>query len=281
MPDYTSLIPGNSPVPEPSGPRYLGVAVSVLLCLAFTTLIVFILYEFTMDMAGKPVEFQPGARTGMEEVIGEENLPEVAFFDSMAYFRLLSPLPNSALESDKVTVLCTWKAPTRSATMPLASMRLWIDDVAVPWRVQFGSNTWLADFKLEPGVHRLRTPVFEEKFYVMGADAGLEAPPEGWKRFSMHENINDEKQCGNCHYWIDRPEDLERVGHGLTIGSWKGANSCVSCHSAEDLQRKHLHTLSVYEDCSLCHVIHGTTESEKPLLKAPKSRLCVLCHEAP
>lgn len=281
MEDYTSFIPGGSPVPEPPGSKYVGIAVSVVLCVAFSLLIVFVIYEFVRDTVGNPIEFRSGAQVEFDEEKDSEGAWEKDFFDSMTHFRLLSPLPKAWIASDTVTILCTWKAPNPSATMPLASMPLWIDDIAVPWSTQFGSNTWLAHFKLKPGEHRFRTTAFEESFYIAGPDAGLEEPPKGWQPFFMHENVGDEKLCGDCHYWIDRPEDLVRAGRGLTIGAWKGAESCVKCHEVKELERKHLHSHTVYEDCALCHVVHGTTEPERPLLKASKKRLCVQCHVAP
>lgn len=280
--NFTSLIPGNASIPEPSGPKWVGIAISILLTVGFVLLIIFIAYEFVRDQSGSPIEFYDSSHSNIPDNEPTDSISDHSSFAMSPQFRLLSPLPKSGIVSDKVTILCTWKTPPGSpGSMPLASMTLWIDEAMHPWDMQFGSNTWLATVKLTSGEHRLRTPMFETTFYLQGADAGLEGFPEGWKPFSAHDNIADPKQCDTCHYRIDRPEDMVRTGHELTIGAWKGYESCMTCHKAEDFQRKHLHKLMVYDDCRLCHTVHGSTETERPLLRAPKSRLCVQCHEAP
>ncbi len=289
MTDYTSFIPGGSPIPEPPPPKWIGIVFSVFVSILLTMLIGFIFFEFSMDLIGKPLEF---AKNGSEEFEEKDNSSRErmnTLQEVVSQFRLLSPLPRSVVPGGdvgndaaerEVVVLCTWEAPEnskRASTMPLASLSLYVDDVLQPWDVQFGQNTWMARCRLQPGLHVIRTPVFEVPFFVEG---DVKAPKD-WKKMRSHAIAEDSKRCGDCHFMIDRPGDMVRTGRDLTVGPWKGGDACMSCHEMETFKRGHLHDPATYGDCRLCHAIHGTTEDEKPLLKASKSRLCVQCHEWP
>ncbi len=67
MPNYTSFIPGGTPVPEPPHLNRIGFLVSILFSLALLALIGFIFFEFSMDMLGRPLDFSKRIAEEFEE----------------------------------------------------------------------------------------------------------------------------------------------------------------------------------------------------------------------
>ncbi|MDR1962786.1 MAG: hypothetical protein LBQ50_03305 [Planctomycetaceae bacterium] len=265
---FTSFISEENPISDPPHLKWIGLIVSTILMIFFLLVIVFVVFESSMDWIGYPIQFADSPVVDFDEDL--QNLPQgLNTEELLSQFYLLSPLPDSSLPNGEVTILCTWDA---NYHFPLWNMQLKVDNMAIPWELQFGKNTWLARLQLEPGFHRLQTPGFDASFFVEGS--GL-TPPPNWKSFAMHKDIGNPNRCHECHHWIDNSDDIVRTGHALTIGSWKGNESCLVCHQNESFEKKHLQIAAPETDCRSCHILHGAAvhgaAASGKLLKYPKN----------
>lgn len=213
-----------------------------------------------MDIAGQPIyavrQFESDADSEREKNISEPDSPE----QIASQIRLLSPLPYSSVTEQKVPIICIWGS---EKPFPLFTVDLRIDGALVPWEMQFGKNAWVVNVDLSKGPHTIETMISKTEIF-----AGSPSDSK-WKPLKIHPGIGDVQRCGDCHLWIDRPDELVRQGHGLTIGVWKGNESCTDCHSEPDFRQKHASLASPNESCRSCHIIHGTLEPGK-LLKEKK-----------
>ncbi|MDR0336073.1 MAG: cytochrome c3 family protein [Planctomycetaceae bacterium] len=270
MANFTSFITENTPIPDPPHLRFIGMVISSILMIGCLSIILFVMFEFSMDMLGSPIQltdqFQITFDQDQQDLL--RDLPrEIGFDEIVSRFSMLSPFPNSCVQDEEVTILCTWDMSGNIIqSVPFSNMLLKVDNIPVLWDVQFGKNTWLVRLRLESGVHKIQMPGFEYSFFVEGVN---QQPPENWKSFTMHKDIGDPNRCLDCHDFIDRSDDVIRKGHALTIGRWKGNASCLVCHQNETFTQKHSSIAAPETDCQSCHRVHGTTEPEK-LLKYPK-----------
>ncbi|MDR2757598.1 MAG: cytochrome c3 family protein [Planctomycetaceae bacterium] len=266
MAHFTSFFTENTPIPDPPHLRYLGVIISVLLMIVCLLIILFVVFEFSMDMAGSPIQLTDQYQVRFDQD-QEDAYKEMSLDEIMSRFSLLSPLPDSCIRGDEVTILCTWDVSgSASQNIPFSNMLLKVDDFPILWDVQFGKNTWLVRLKVRSGIHTIQTSGFESMFFVEGARL---QSPENWKPFAMHKDIGNPNRCQECHYLVDHSDEIVRKGHSLTIGAWKGNESCLVCHQNESFTKKHLPIAAPETSCQSCHRVHGTVESEK-LLKYPK-----------
>jgi hypothetical protein len=266
---FTSFITENTPIPDPPHLRYIGVIISAILMIIFVLIILFVVFEFSMDMVGSPIQLtdQFLISFDQEQEDALKTPKEMSFEEIMSRLSILSPLPNSCVPNGEVTILCTWDLSGNTVqNIPFSNMLLKVDNILTLWEVQFGKNTWLTRLQLEPGVHTIQLPGFETTFFVEGSNL---LPPENWKPLTMHKDIGNPNRCQECHYLIDRSDDMIRKGHALTIGHWKGNESCLVCHQGESFTKKHLSIAAPETNCQSCHSVHGTVEPEK-LLKYPK-----------
>jgi hypothetical protein len=278
--NFTSIISENAPIPDPPHLKIIGMIFSLIVTIGLVLLIVFLLVEFSADLFGLPQIFE--TKKEEESVLQEmpedewEETSETKILSSqeiISRFKLLSPLPESTLNGD-VTIICT-STPFKDSflTFPFSTLALYVDDIPQQWDYQFGQNTWFVHLTLKAGEHQLRTQVFDIHFFV--EEPNLPNQPnqpnqKKEKRFSMHKTISDPEQCGTCHELIDKSDFIVRKGYGLTIGEWKGNESCLSCHRNEHHREIHSKIAAPETDCRACHAIHGTVGSEK-FLKYPKS----------
>ncbi|MDR2117410.1 MAG: cytochrome c3 family protein [Planctomycetaceae bacterium] len=266
MSPFTSFFTENAPIPDPPHLRYLGWFISVILMIICLLITVFIVFEFSMDMLGSPIQLKDQYHVQFDSDQKEE-AKGMSLDEIMSRFSLLSPLPDSYIRGEEVTILCTWDTSGNTIrSIPFSNMMLKVDDLPVSWDVQFGKNTWLVRLKLRPGFHKIQTSCFESIFFVEGIK---HQPPEDWKLFTMHEGIGDPNCCQDCHYLVDFSDDIVRRGHALAIGSLRGNESCLGCHQNESFTQKHLSIAAPETDCTSCHRVHGLIDSEK-LLKYPK-----------
>ncbi|MDR0608551.1 MAG: cytochrome c3 family protein [Planctomycetaceae bacterium] len=272
MTQFTSFITENTPIPDPPHLRIIGMIISAVMMFVFVLIILFVVFEFSMDMLGFPIQLTDQFYVNFEQDRERENilkeLPrEMSLEEILSRFSILSPLPNSCVPSGEVTILCTWDLSDEIVQgVPFSRVLLRVDNIPVSWDVQFGKNTWLARLWLEPGVHRILIMGIESKFFVAGSEL---QPPENWKPLSIHQDIGNPNRCQECHHLIDRSDDMIRKGHALTLGHWKGNESCLECHRGESFTKKHFSIAAPETNCQSCHSVHGTVESEK-LLKYPK-----------
>ncbi|MDR0870702.1 MAG: hypothetical protein LBN39_07915 [Planctomycetaceae bacterium] len=248
MSNYTSFTSSNTPISDPPEMKYIGMFLSGAVCILLLALTGFIVFEFLMDTAGYPL--YPPPKTPVQSASEQEQfVNEPLTAEQIAeHTKMLSPLPDSIVSMPKTPILCTW---TGKHLFPLLSMDLSVDGIPVQWEMQFGSNTWVANVELPDGEHILRTPVSEMTFFT-GTSADSKRKP-----MKMHPDSTNVQRCGDCHHLIDRSNDLVRKGHGLTIGAWKGNESCTECHHQREFWDKHLSVAHPEENCGKCHIIHG------------------------
>lgn len=245
----------------------------------------FIVFEFSMDMLGKPLDFGEEPPPEVLDPFPEEKRVYVDADEILSQFALLSPLDRCTIQDGRTTVLCTWTPPSDGKmNEPPLELILYVDDFPVPWTMQFGNNTWLANLKLKPGRHRINaSSTVEAEFYVQYPDHT--ETPKGWTVMHVHPDVDDPERCGECHERIRKPDDLVHRGRGISLGAWKGASSCLVCHPDSEFEATHQHPLEPLRDCRRCHTVHGTNASEKSLLKVPREKvvesLCSQCHEPP
>lgn len=280
MSNLTSLIPQGSPIPDPPHLKIIGIVIAVLFSMVMVFLMLFIVFEFSLDMAGTPLDFSekvpkdldPEGRKAGNSILSPDEIT--------SHFHLLSPLDKTRIVSPETTVLCYWKPPENRLDMPPPiTMQLYVDEFPVAWEMCYGNNAWVSNLHLRPGEHRLRTLAFEATFFVEESDdPEKQKGPENWKILRSHENIGDVTQCYECHEMIEGSNDLVRPGRSLTVGPWKGHQTCLSCHPVSHFEQQHDHPFAPIQDCRLCHQVHGTTVSTPSLLKAPKKIICAECH---
>ncbi|MDR0705557.1 MAG: cytochrome c3 family protein [Planctomycetaceae bacterium] len=272
MNQFTSFITENTPIPDPPHLRIIGMIVSAIVMFILVLIILFVVFEASMDMLGSPIQLTDRSHIDLDQEQEEENTlleqPKAMSFEEMlSRFSILSPLADSCVQGNEVTILCTWDLSDNIAqNVPFSNLSLKVDNMPVLWEVQFGQNTWLTRLRLDPGVHTIQIPGLESRFFVEGSNLQL---PENWKTLTMHQDIGNPNHCQECHHLIDRSSDIIRKGHALTIGAWKGNESCLKCHQGESFTKKHLSIAAPETDCRSCHRVHGSVEPEK-LLKYPK-----------
>jgi hypothetical protein len=244
----TSLHSQNDNIPDPPIIRLLGVIFTLVCCAALLGFILFVLVEFTIDITGNPVAVSPDVQSlEPPEEQKKNELPTAEAIKSQFHF--VSPIAGSAVPP-VFPIIYTWKGNT---VMPVRMMDLWIDGVLTPWEMQFGNNTWMRNVILTPGKHRVKTPIEEIEFEVIGAEKTAK------NALKIHEGIGESQHCNRCHQLLDNPEDLVRPGYGLTIGAWKGNASCLDCHGKPEmkLSENHLQYNIMANHCNQCHAVHG------------------------
>ncbi|GHT17784.1 hypothetical protein FACS1894189_4360 [Planctomycetales bacterium] len=210
-----------------------------------------------MDMAGHPIRFEepvPPLEDVAEPIIQNPDSAD----DLSSQFRLISPKDHSRIVGPEVIVLCKWTPPAGSRrSLPIINFDLWVDEMLVPWGVQYGSDTWFVRLKLGAGKHHLRTVAFEADIFVEPSDilSEMRGPAE-WILLAPHPDVNSVNRCGDCHEIIAKTDDLLIQGRARTVGLWKGQNSCFTCHQMTDFERQHRDVTQPMNDCRNCHTLH-------------------------
>ncbi|MDR3182275.1 MAG: cytochrome c3 family protein [Planctomycetaceae bacterium] len=267
MPDYTSFIPPNLNTPEPQGPRWLGIIFTIAASVLFGGFIIFIGVESVMDWSGNPLSFAPviPPKEKKDEVKPSGNVfePSIAqsFKESLRPMILVTPKDKSRLASRETVIMAHWKPENPRDRCPLVTFDLWVDDYLVPWDMQFGSDTWFVKLPLAPGEHRIRTLAFDSDFYVEEVPPAKEttaASGDTVSAFSMsvHPGTDKAEKCGDCHRIEAGPQDIQTKHRSLTVGKWKGAESCYECHKRDAAAEKHKSQTKPLERCTDCHPAH-------------------------
>lgn len=280
-----SIIPPSNPIPDPPEPKVLAMIAAIIASIAILLFIGFVVFEFFMDLFGTPLDFAEPPPPGLIDPFPENKHLPLDADEILSRYTLLSPLDRCTILGDRTVVLCTWNPPPGGKiSEPPLELILYVDDFPVPWTMQFGNNTWIANLELEPGRHRISaSSALEADFYVQYP--GHIETPKGWTVMHAHPDVDDPARCDDCHERIQKPDDLVHRGRGISLGAWKGVSSCRTCHADADLESIHQHPVEPLRDCRRCHTIHGTNASEKSLLKVPREKvvesLCSQCHEPP
>lgn len=286
------MIPPQLPIPDPPQWAWIVWIFGVIFCVVMLCVIGFVVFEYTMDNLGTPLEFgevppeeMAPLRVAKEPVQDLENI--------LTQYVLLSPADRSRIKGGKLEFLCSWSCRRgKQIAHPPFALKLMIDELYVPWEIRYGDNTWFARIDLEPGRHKLRTVVQEIEIFVEPEDSRHAKPIKNtilgaddyetkrWNYFISHEGLGDPTRCMDCHDWEETPGSFPRPGREHTIGKWRGWKSCMVCHSIGDFEKQHSHSLKTFEDCSRCHAVHGIASGERSLLRASREELCIQCHEA-
>jgi hypothetical protein len=254
---FSNFIPPNQPIPEPPEPKIVASICGIVLSFLFGSLICFVVVDFFLDMAGSPIRFEESVPP-LEDVVEPMIRNPVSVNELSSQFRLISPKDHSRIVGPEVVVLCKWRPPAGSRRgLPLLHFDLWVDDLLVPWGVQYGSDTWFVRLKLGAGKHRLRTVAFETEIFVEPSDIPAEMKgPADWMLLTPHPDINSVNRCGDCHEIIAKTDDLLIRGHARTVGIWKGQDSCFGCHQIPDFEQQHRDVTQPMNDCRDCHTLH-------------------------
>ncbi|MDR1926059.1 MAG: hypothetical protein LBQ66_16955, partial [Planctomycetaceae bacterium] len=173
--EYTSIFLPGSHVPEPPDWRpYVAMFFQVLMVLLFLGVIVFIFFETFMDAVDRPIWLG-----GVEAIKKQKELPTDA--EVAAQFVLLTPLPQSKVDSEDVTIICAWRPDEvrlsqKGGDEPPYDLELILDGRPTAWTIRYGKTAWLLQTRLKPGVHTLKTEAFETEFVVepMNKDIDIE-----------------------------------------------------------------------------------------------------------
>ena len=94
-----------------------------------------------------------------------------------------------------------------------------------------------------------------------------------------HDFVDDMSKCYHCHELQALLADEPSLEDNSKWTQKKPADSCFVCHDTKQFVVAHPHTPTPFQDCAMCHALHGTTLIHAHLLKAPTSVLCTQCHE--
>ncbi|MCP4639820.1 MAG: hypothetical protein GY851_05280 [bacterium] len=178
--------------------------------------------------------------------------------------RVQFPADKVVLESTKLQVVARL-ARRGSETPPLL-----VDGNPASWDPVAPPNL-VAKLTLTPGLHTLRVGETDMKCFVSSGKEG-EKRPDKWPVLKHHP-VDDKGwlTCSQCHR-VDQVDDRQRVGRLKDL-----SKTCTSCHTKIQFEKTHKHEFKPYRECDRCHGVHGSTRPS--LLKAPKAKLCVSCHE--
>ena len=244
MSQYTSFIPPNTTPPEPPEAKTIAIIFSIFMSVLLILFIGFIGVDFLSDIAGYPLigtaEVPQGFQLQLEQNIANQ-------------FELIAPQNHTQMIGPEVAVICKRRTPDRQEIIP----NLLINDVQIPWEMQYGDDTWFACLKLDAGWHHLRVAESESEFFIETPDSSLRSP-ESWAWRFPHTEAKKFDRCEECHVMIEEPTDILLAGRSKTIGAWKGSASCFACHKTEDHETIHKEkkVLPPIDQCLQCHSIH-------------------------
>ena len=239
-----SFIPPNITPPDPPEARAVALVLTIIMTLLMIVFVGLVCIDFLADMAGYPLHFTGQAPVQDWEPIQEQDVVN----EFKAPFELITPKHHTGMLGPEIRVIYTRRLPVHSTMPP----DLIIDTAPHPWETQFGDNTWLARLQLPAGVHRVRVEESEAEFFVETLDS-TEQLPEEWTWNKPHNGTDKIDQCRDCHAVSDPPRNSE--GNGKTIGIWKGAASCFTCHDEVDHEFRHA-IIQPATQCLRCHTIH-------------------------
>ena len=250
MSPNSSFIPPEPPFPPIAKAAML--VFSILMTLALTMFVGFILVEWTMDLTGHRSWIGVPAPMEEEPFSWESETTE----ELKSPFALIAPRDQTQIQGPEIAVIYTVR------TMLTSLPDLLINDSPYPWDVQYGENTWFARIHLPEGLYRLRAGEAVADFFVVAPETAHNLPehlPDFWKQHHPHPDTNVVHRCGDCHEMLGQPTDRFVVPRGGTINAWKGASSCFACHEMEEHEKVHrfvLPTTAQNSQCIRCHAIH-------------------------
>jgi hypothetical protein len=241
MSPNTSFIPPNVAPPDPPEARVIALVFSIFMSVVLLLFVGFVSIDFLADIAGYPL-FAPKTPSHETPII----LPDQ---DTREYL-LVTPKHQTRIFGPEVVVIYTQCSPNGLTRIP----DMWLNDVQLPWDMQYGDNTWFARLELKAGQYHLRVAESEADFFVETLDSAIRSP-EPWAWYRPHPGTDQIDTCDNCHKMTTRPADI-LAGRGGTIGAWQGRRSCFACHKEEYHEGIHYQVRPTPYQCTGCHVMH-------------------------
>ncbi|GHT23128.1 hypothetical protein FACS189419_06650 [Planctomycetales bacterium] len=254
MGSYTSIILPDLPTPDPEFPPWFTWAFSIVMVFLFGSFILFIGIESVMSLTGQPLFFgQPTPMTAEKEPEPQD----IPVEKLVRNFHLVTPPDKSRIAGQDVTLLVKWKPENPSERVPFTSFNVWVDDFLIIWDMKFGNDTWLAKVPLMQGKHQIRSIAFESEFFLESLPDKTKQPgPADWTFFKPHPDTDKPEKCGDCHQIAAKPTDVKTSRQSLTVGIWKGIESCRECHPQNKTAAKHENVPPPITHCSQCHTMH-------------------------
>ncbi|MDR2346960.1 MAG: cytochrome c3 family protein [Planctomycetaceae bacterium] len=296
--EFTSIFLPGAPIPEPPDWRpFFSIFFQSIIILVLISFIGFLIFETVMDALDQPIW------VGGNDII-KQQITSRSDKDSAVQFSIISPLPESRIQGNNVTIICTWqpnpfvqlRSSPNSLTPPYVP-ELLIDGRNVDWTIKY-NKSWIAQVELNSGLHNIRAAASAVEFIVEPSkskenritqnlysnlneknkkpdlnanyqqdDYDYKVKKTLWPAMRNHVLVNDLNKCTVCHD-IVTDKDITNVSViRQTIKPVNGAASCVSCHGRSKIHSVHGNKIEIWENCSKCHVLHGTTKDRKGLLK--------------
>jgi hypothetical protein len=295
--EFTSIILPGMPVPEPPDwVPFFRMMVGVILGFVFVLFIGFLVYETVMDAVGKPLWLN-----GVE-LVKRQTVPPTKD-EIAAQFSLISPLPNSRLNKGQVTIICVWRpdpftqlhSPS-GKLLPPYEPELFIDGRSVEWAVNYGAS-WFVQVDLAAGLHSLQVSNVSTEFIIdlpngVGSTDKLSARSNERKNIGgastndsqtdydfkiktallpvmrSHQFVDDMDKCTVCHEIIaNKDKVIASAVQQRIIKPINSASACADCHGKKKIHAAHGNRFEIWENCSKCHALHGTTVDAKGLLR--------------
>ncbi|MDR2762038.1 MAG: cytochrome c3 family protein [Planctomycetaceae bacterium] len=289
--EFTSIFLPSSPIPDPPDWRpFFYMIFQVMVILIFVSFIGFIIYEMAMDTIDKPI-WEGG------EAIVKQQLTPPTDEEIALQFRIISPLSNTRIRGGVVTIICDWQpdsftqlrnSPTK--LKPSYDPELLVDDQRVGWSERY-DRSWYVQVELKSGLHKLRVGSFVVEFIVESNDGNrsedilpgrvdkdlslvdkrsdddYKIKKALWQVVRTHEFVNDADKCDICHEIIADKDNSLTMMQRRTLRPVNNSSSCIGCHDKSKIHFSHGNKLEIWESCSKCHILHGTTVDKKGLLK--------------
>jgi hypothetical protein len=278
---FTSIYLPNSPVPEPPDWRpFFYSVLQIIFVIFFVLLIGFLIFETAMDIIGKPIW------VGGIDIVKQQTTPPTKE-EIATQFTLISPLPNSQINNNRVTIICTWQPDiftqlnSRGDLLPPYVPELFVDGNRVVWEVEYESS-WFAQVNLKSGLHNIQVGATTAEFLVelpnntttktqnknnTRNDNDYQLKRLLWQVSRSHSFVGDLDKCKLCHEIIDENITAKTPTLRTILKPVNNSKSCINCHDKEKINLTHNNKLDIWDCCSKCHTLHGTTTDKKGLLK--------------
>ena len=131
-----------------------------------------------------------------------------------------------------------------------------------------GERHWTCELTIGPGTHVVRNGR-QELLRIRRVEGGALRDTPEWPLLRPHVVGSGQRlePCAACH----------STGSPL-LGIARTPESCHQCHAEVQLPEIHRHVMDPLRRCASCHDPHGA--ARVGLLREPRDRLCVRCHEA-
>lgn len=138
-----------------------------------------------------------------------------------------------------------------------------VDSHPVAWEECYDAPIHVGHLHLSPGVHRVQ--VGDQKVQLCVALNEMEHDgPSDWKIYRAHTMSAEKDRCAECH-------DAEPREGRLNVGRVLTPDSCMACHTTDEVKDTHEDIIQPLKPCQTCHALHGTPFPH--LLKAPESQI--------